>query len=77
MPRHERQLEELRDLCRADGAARAVDLAFEHFARFGADREVIALLARVIARTDPPKHVRRRFAELRTAYDPRAEPGPC
>lgn len=68
MTRHERQLDELRELCRTDGVSRAVDLAFEHFARFGPDRAVIDLLADVIARTDPPERVRRLFGELRASY---------
>ena len=75
MSRHDRQLDELRDLCRTDGAARAVDLAFEHFACFGPDGNVIVMLADVIARTEPAPHVRRRFAELRAAYD--VAVGPC
>ena len=69
MSRHDRQLDELRDLCRTDSAARAVDLAFEHFACFGPDGEVIVMLAGVIDRTEPPPQVRRRFAELRAVYD--------
>jgi hypothetical protein len=32
MSRRQRQLDAIRDLCRAGGVARAVDLAFEHFA---------------------------------------------
>ena len=45
MSRRQRQFNELRDLCAAGGVVRAIDLAFEHFAQFGRDDEIIDLLA--------------------------------
>jgi hypothetical protein len=64
MSRRQRQLAELRDLCGAGGVGRAVDLAFEHFAVFGPDEEVVDLLADAIAQLEAPTGVARRFAEL-------------
>jgi hypothetical protein len=64
MGRRQRQTDELRALCRTGGVARAVDLAFEHFAVFGRDDGLVALLAVAIERADVPADVRRRFAEL-------------
>jgi hypothetical protein len=64
MPRRQRQLDELHDLCRSGGVARAVDLAFEHFAIFGRDDEVVDLLADAIEAAKVPEDVRRRFVEL-------------
>jgi hypothetical protein len=64
MSRRQRQLDELGELCRTGVAARAVDLAFEHFAVFGRDDAVLTLLAAAIEHTAPSDHVRRRFAEL-------------
>ncbi len=46
MTRQQRQIDELRALCAAGQVARAVDLAFEHFATFGRDERVIDLLDR-------------------------------
>ena len=51
-------------MCNNGGVARAVDLAFEHFAVFGRDDGLVALLAVAIERADVPADVRRRFAEL-------------
>jgi hypothetical protein len=62
--RRQRQLDELRDLCRSGAVAHAVDLAFEHFADFGRDEGLVGLLAEAIERTQPPEEVRRRFGEL-------------
>ena len=67
MSRRQRQLDELRDLCRSGAVARAVDLAFEHVAAFGPDDDIIVLLAGAIERLEAPDGVRRRFAELRGA----------
>ena len=66
MTRRQRQLDELRHLCRAGAVARAIDLAFEHFADFGPDGEVVALLADAVAHGQVPVEARRRFGELRT-----------
>jgi hypothetical protein len=44
MTRQQRQLDELRALCAEGRVGRAVDLAFEHFARFGSDDDVLAML---------------------------------
>lgn len=64
MSRRQRQFDELRDLCHSGAVARAVDLAFEHFAAFGADNDIVDLLTDAIERTKAPEGVRRRFAEL-------------
>jgi hypothetical protein len=74
MSRRHRQRNELRELCDSGGLSRAgdiarlsraVDLAFEHFADFGRDDDILRLLADTIERTAAPAGVRRRFAELR------------
>jgi hypothetical protein len=62
--RRQRQTEELLALCGTGGVARAVDLAFEHFAAFGRDDGVVALLAVAVERPGVPDDVRRRFLEL-------------
>ena len=69
MSRRQRQLQALRDLCRQGAVARAVDLAFEHFAAFGRDDEIVQLLALALdhdvddeATSD---EIGRRFADLR------------
>lgn len=64
MSRRQRHCNELRDLCAAGGVVRAVDLAFEHFAHFGPDDEIIDLLARAIEDAGVGGHVHERFAEL-------------
>ena len=64
MSRRQRQLAELAELCRSGVVGRAIDLAFEHFAQFGADDAVVRLLADAVERPDVPERVRRRFAEL-------------
>ena len=61
----QRQRDELRGLCRSGAVARAVDLAFEHFAAFGRDEEIVTLLAGAIERSGAPAAVQRRFEELR------------
>jgi hypothetical protein len=43
---------------------RAIDLAFEHFAKFGPDRALIRLLGDAAREPAVPERVRRRFAEL-------------
>jgi hypothetical protein len=65
MSRRQRELEELHDLCVSGAVARAVDLAFEHFARFGRREEIIDLLAAAIERTQPGGRASQRLAELR------------
>ena len=65
----ERQFNELRGLCAGGGVVRAIDLAFEHFARFGPDDEIIALLARAIDDADDAGRARQRFAELCASHD--------
>jgi hypothetical protein len=42
----------------------AIDLAFEHFAHFGRDDEIIDLLARAIEDAGVAGRPRQRFAEL-------------
>lgn len=65
MSRRQRQRDELGALCRAGALVRAVDLAFEHFADFGRDHEVLALLADAIEHRAASDGVRHRFAQLR------------
>jgi hypothetical protein len=64
MTRRDRQRTELRRLCRSGPLSRAVDLAFTHFADFGRDEELLALLADALARTPVTPALRRRFSEL-------------
>lgn len=64
MSRRQRQLDELRALCGSGAVARAVDLAFAHFADFGRDDAVVALLADAVALSGDD--VRARFAALVT-----------
>ena len=64
MTRRQRQLDELRALCGSGRVARAVDLAFEHFASFGRDAAVIDLLDEAIDAGVMAPDVRRRFDEL-------------
>jgi hypothetical protein len=66
--RRQRQIDELRDLCRLGAVGRAIGLAFEHFADFGCDDGIIDLLADAIGRTGAPEDVRRRFTELRLSH---------
>mgnify|MGYP001415155137 CR=1 FL=1 len=66
MSHRERQADELRQLCHTGALARAVDLAFEHFAAFGVNDDIVARLTEAIERTGAADAVRRRFAELRT-----------
>ena len=64
MSRRQRQLDELRSLCGSGAVARAIDLAFAHFADFGHDDEVVALLEAAVERTAAPRDVRHRYGEL-------------
>jgi len=65
MSRRQRQRDELRELCHLGAAGRAVDLAYQHFADFGRDDEILAMLADALDRTAVPAAIRRRFDELR------------
>jgi hypothetical protein len=65
MIRRQRQRDELRALCGSGALLRAVDLAFEHFADFGRDDDVLRLLADAIEHRAASDAVRRRFAQLR------------
>ena len=69
MSRRQRQLDALRDLCRSGAVARAVDLAFEHFATFGRDEEILQLLADAIDHAPTANEIHRRFSDLRTSPD--------
>ena len=69
MCRRQRELNELRNLCCAGAVAHAIDLAFEHFARFGRDDELIDLLTRAIEASDATGRARQRFAELCASPD--------
>lgn len=62
--RRQRQLDELRELCHRGETARAIDLAFEHFACFGQDDDVVVLLERALTLTGAA-HLGRRIVELR------------
>jgi hypothetical protein len=64
MCRRQRQLDELRHLCRSGAVVRAIDLAFEHFAHFGRDDDIVGLLADAIERSEAPERARRLFTEL-------------
>ena len=63
--RRRRQLDQLRDLCDRGAVARAIDLAFEHFACFGRDDDIVVLLEQVVDRTESSGALRRRLLELR------------
>lgn len=69
MSRRQQQINELRDLCSAGGVVRAIDLAFEHFAQFGRDEEIIALLAEAVEDAGVTGRARQQFDELRLAAD--------
>ena len=69
MSRDDRQRLELLRLCQAGAVGRAVDLAFEHFADFGPDGEVLAHLADAIGADGAPPSARRRFDELRASIE--------
>ena len=69
MSRRQRQFSELQDLCSAGGVVHAIDLAFEHFAQFGRDEELIDLLARALRDAGVGGRVWQRFAELCTSLE--------
>ena len=64
MSREQRQGDELRELCCSGAVGRAIDLAFEHFARFGLDVDLLGRLGAAVERPGVPERVRRRFTEL-------------
>jgi hypothetical protein len=63
--RRRRQRDELSALCAAGAVARAIDLAFEHFAEFGRDDAVVGLIAASVEQRAVSPSVRRQFQELR------------
>jgi hypothetical protein len=65
MTRRDRQRTEIEHLCESGAVARAVDLAFGHFADFGRDEGLVDRLGRALDRTTVTPAVRRRFTELR------------
>ena len=65
MPRRQRQLDELRRICNRGSVARAIDLAFAHFADFGPDEDVMALVAAAMESSGAPAALSSRFAELK------------
>ena len=67
MSRSQRQVEELRALCECGSLRRAVDLAFQHFADFGRNEEVLVFIADAIERTPVPAAIRRRFLDLQSS----------
>ncbi len=64
MSRCQRQLDELRSLCGSGAVARAIDLAFAHFADFGHDKGVVAMLTAAVDQRDDATDMRARLAEL-------------
>jgi len=64
MSRRQRQLDELRSLCGSGAVARAIDLAFAHFADFGRDSGVVDMLVAAIDDRDDAHDMRRRLADL-------------
>lgn len=79
MSRQQRQVDQLRALCASGQVARAVDLAFEHFASFGRDDRVIDLLTEAVGHNVAGEAIRRRLDELRTTVQAGRGPGsaPC
>ena len=64
MSRRQQQFNELRDLCSTGGVTRAIDLAFEYFANFGREDEIIDLLACAVDNADDVGRARQRLADL-------------
>jgi hypothetical protein len=69
MSLRQRQSNQLRDLCCAGAVVRAIDLAFEHFAHFGRDDDIIEMLTHAMEDPDVAGRARRRFAELCVSHD--------
>ena len=64
MSRRQRQIDQLGALCDSGHVARAVDLAFEHFATFGRDELIIGLLTQAVDHHPVGAAIRRRLADL-------------
>jgi hypothetical protein len=64
MSRNDRQRAELLELCRSGSIARAIDLAFQHFADFGPDHHLLEQLRAALNRSEPSPSIRHRFADL-------------
>ena len=73
MTRHQRQIDQLRALCASGQVARAVDLAFEHFATFGRDEYILDILTDAVDHTAAGEVLRRRLDELSVSVN--AGPG--
>ena len=69
MSLRQRQSNQLRDLCCSGAVVRAIDLAFEHFAHFGRDDEIIDMLTQAMEDAEVAGCARRRFAELCVSHD--------
>ena len=69
MSLRQRQSNQLRDLCCAGSLVRAIDLAFEHFAQFGRDDEILNMLSHALEDPNVASCARRRFAELCASND--------
>ena len=55
--------------CACAGAVvRAIDLAFEHFAQFGWDDGIIAVIAEAVEHPEVAERARHRFAELSASH---------
>jgi hypothetical protein len=64
MSRRQRQLDELRRLCRSGAVARAVDLGHGYVADFGPDEELLTLLLAAVEHCGVSDDLRRRLDEL-------------
>ena len=71
MSRRQRQIDQLGALCHSGHVARAVDLAFEHFATFGRDERVVDLLTHAVDHHPVGDAIRQRLADLSSG-----RPGP-
>jgi hypothetical protein len=69
MSLRQRQSNQLHELCCAGAVGRAIDLAFEHFAHFGRDDQILEMLAHAMEDSNVAACVRRRFAELYASHD--------
>lgn len=63
--RRRRQLDQLVELCERGAVSRAIDLAYEHFACFGRDEEVLVLLEASVERCGAGDDLERRYLGLR------------
>ena len=64
MTRQQRQVDQLTALCASGQVARAIDLAFEHFATFGRDERIVVLLDQALEPEPGDERIRRRLDEL-------------